>query len=348
MRMSMVLSLVLFLWARPGLTQQRWYLGNTHTHTINSDGDAAPDAVVRWYREHGYHFVVLTDHDCRTPIDGLNAVFGAPGKFLIIAGVEVTDRFPRDPAAGTTALPVHSTGINVGEAVPPQGGSSIAETLRRDARAVRAAGGVPAANHPNFHWALTAEHIVAAEDVKHFELHNAHPLVNNRGGGGKPSTEEIWDQVLSTGRVLYALASDDAHHFYGEFTRSRTNPGRAGIFVRAAELTAAAIAAAIDRGDFYATTGVRLESYEADATAIRITLPQSPDPNARRYRTFFIGRGGTVLQRDDSLKPSYAFRGDELYVRARIEASDGSVAWTQPVFVGKQPPGEAGKGGAQK
>jgi hypothetical protein len=40
----------------------RWYKGNTHTHTVNSDGDSTPDEVVRWYREHGYHFVVLTDH----------------------------------------------------------------------------------------------------------------------------------------------------------------------------------------------------------------------------------------------------------------------------------------------
>ena len=27
----------------------RWYKGNTHTHTLNSDGDSTPDDVVRWY-----------------------------------------------------------------------------------------------------------------------------------------------------------------------------------------------------------------------------------------------------------------------------------------------------------
>src|SRR5262245_1668071 len=31
-----------------------WYKGNTHTHTLNSDGDSTPDEVVRWYRSHGY------------------------------------------------------------------------------------------------------------------------------------------------------------------------------------------------------------------------------------------------------------------------------------------------------
>ncbi len=48
----------------------RWYKGNTHTHTLNSDGDSTPDAVVQWYREHGYQFLVLTDHNFLTSVDG--------------------------------------------------------------------------------------------------------------------------------------------------------------------------------------------------------------------------------------------------------------------------------------
>src|SRR5688572_1524837 len=70
----------------------RWYKGNTHTHTLNSDGDSSPDDVVRWYREHGYHFLVLTDHNFLTATDGLNALHGASGKFLVVKGEEVTDR----------------------------------------------------------------------------------------------------------------------------------------------------------------------------------------------------------------------------------------------------------------
>ncbi|MEZ5285927.1 MAG: hypothetical protein R2712_14190 [Vicinamibacterales bacterium] len=26
----------------------RWFKGNLHTHTLNSDGDSTPDEVVRW------------------------------------------------------------------------------------------------------------------------------------------------------------------------------------------------------------------------------------------------------------------------------------------------------------
>src|SRR5262249_4248650 len=70
-----------------------WYKVNTHTHTLNSDGDSTPDDVVKWYREHGYNFLVLSDHNFLTSVDGLNAVHGADGKFLVIRGEEVTDKF---------------------------------------------------------------------------------------------------------------------------------------------------------------------------------------------------------------------------------------------------------------
>jgi hypothetical protein len=302
----------------------RWYRGNTHTHTLNSDGDSCPDVVVDWYHKHGYHFVVLTDHDSRTPVEELNAAFAVPGEFLVLAGVEVTDRFQ--------LTPVHVNGIGVRESVMPRGGSSIAEMLNNDVRAIRAAGGVAQINHPNFGWALTAKLIAATTEAQLFELWNAHPLVNNRGGGGSPSTEEIWDAVLSSGRRIYGVASDDTHHLQGVFTRERVNSGRGWIMVRAPELTAEAILAALERGDFYASTGVELKSYEVSDKGIQIELPENPSRTAPRYRTYFIGARGRILKRDDSLRPSYKFRGNERYVRVRVESSNGTFAWTQPVF----------------
>src|SRR5262245_32769399 len=40
-----------------------WLKGNTHTHTLWSDGDAAPEKVADWYKSHGYDFLVLSDHN---------------------------------------------------------------------------------------------------------------------------------------------------------------------------------------------------------------------------------------------------------------------------------------------
>lgn len=43
--------------------QARWWRGNTHTHTLWSDGDAAPEVPTDWYKANGYHFLVLSDHN---------------------------------------------------------------------------------------------------------------------------------------------------------------------------------------------------------------------------------------------------------------------------------------------
>src|SRR5437667_11881446 len=93
-----------------------WYKGNTHTHTVNSDGDSTPDEVARWYREHGYRFLILSDHNFLTTVEGLNALHGADEQFLLIKGEEVTDRLDEKP--------IHVNGLDVSGRVDPQRGHS--------------------------------------------------------------------------------------------------------------------------------------------------------------------------------------------------------------------------------
>jgi hypothetical protein len=42
---------------------KQWYKGNTHTHTLWSDGEAAPEHAAKWYKDEGYNFLVLSDHN---------------------------------------------------------------------------------------------------------------------------------------------------------------------------------------------------------------------------------------------------------------------------------------------
>src|SRR5260370_34100844 len=79
--------------ARAQHTSLHWYKCNTHTHTLNSDGDSSPDDVVKWYRLHNYDSLFITDHDIVTDVDPLNALFGGGGQFLVMRGEEVTSNF---------------------------------------------------------------------------------------------------------------------------------------------------------------------------------------------------------------------------------------------------------------
>lgn len=57
-------SLLLAVFATAGHAQSaHWYKGNTHTHTLWSDGNDFPEMVTDWYVKQGYHFLALSDHN---------------------------------------------------------------------------------------------------------------------------------------------------------------------------------------------------------------------------------------------------------------------------------------------
>ena len=43
--------------------EAHWWKGNLHTHSLWSDGDDFPESIAAWYKEHGYHFLALSDHN---------------------------------------------------------------------------------------------------------------------------------------------------------------------------------------------------------------------------------------------------------------------------------------------
>ena len=167
---------------------------------------------------------------------------------------------------------------------------------------------------------------------------------------------------------LYALAVDDAHNYHNQ-SSSNSNPGRGWVVVRAPALTATNIIAAMEAGDFYASSGVRLKDVRRGKDRYEIEI--EPEEGVT-YTTQFIGtrkgfdrtsepvldkKGeplavtrhysqdiGAVLAEVEGTNPGYTLKGDEIYVRARIISSKPKAnpyakgeferAWTQPLVTG--------------
>ena len=203
---------------------------------------------------------------------------------------------------------------------------------------IRSQGGIPIINHPNYLWAFTAADMLPLKGVGLLEIFNSHPAVNHVGDGRTPSIEEMWDQLLSAGMRIFAVAVDDVHYFRREFTIDEASPGRGWVVVRASALTREALLAALSNGDFYASTGVTLKDIQStsDSLSVEIQAP-TPDIGQRRHRTVFIGKDGRLLAVSHDNPAHYRFAGNEGYVRARIEDSGGFRAWTQPVFLNPRP-----------
>lgn len=327
--------------AQDAAPTRRWYKGNLHAHTINSDGDSSPSDVMAWYKLHGYQFLAITDHNTFTDPALIDT---NPNDSMLLIGAEEV----------TNAKVVHVNGIGINRAIPVQDGATATRLLQASIDAIRAQGGLPLINHPNFAWAFSAQDMLPLKGVALLEIASGHPMVNHAGDGHTPSTEHMWDQLLTAGMRIFAVAVDDVHYFREEFSIERANPGRGWVVVRASALTRDGILTALSAGDFYASTGVVLAdvrtdskslvveiqptfvSVEASAARSGLTITGTPSI-AKRYRIVFVGRDGRVLASSSGASAKYDFVGDEGYVRARIEDSGGLRAWTQPVWLSSRP-----------
>ncbi|HJR65585.1 MAG TPA: hypothetical protein VJ802_04095 [Gemmatimonadaceae bacterium] len=150
-----------------------WWRGNTHTHTLWSDGDDFPEAVAEWYKRNGYHFLSITDHNTlasserwlRVPPNGPAREAYTKyrerndtrwveerrsGDTLLVrlkrlpeyrARVEERGHFVLVPGEEITQYlagrGAHMNALNLAEAVSEQKGTSLVEILRKDLDSLR-------------------------------------------------------------------------------------------------------------------------------------------------------------------------------------------------------------------
>ena len=369
--------------------KSNWYKGNLHTHTFWSDGDEFPENVVKWYKENGYDFLALTDHNVilegelwrdfpedhavlkqylqeygeewvemqpheekegvlkvrLKTLEEFRSMHEEADKFLLIMGNEISN-----PHA------VHLLSFHQDRIIPAVKGSKeerqkmIQETVD-NLKAYRQETGrnvYPALAHPNFTWAITAEMMTGVPGLRFFEVYNGHPKVYNDGDDNRAGTDRMWDIVLAhrltkgEGEILYGLATDDAHSYHG----GNVGPGKGWVMVRSDGLTPEAILDAIDKGDFYASTGVVLKDgvefkteFIGTLKGTDITGTPTADSTGNEIENTtqtYSSDIGKILATSTSLSPSYTFTGDELYVRARITSSADQYDPISGKLLGKQ------------
>ncbi len=277
-------------------------------------------------------------------LEEYRSLFEESGKFLILQAEEISDQFE--------GKPLHLNATNLLNVIKPQGGSSVTEVLQNNINAVlqqREITGEPMIihiNHPNFHYAITVEDMIALQGEQFFEVFNGHPAVYNLGDSVHIDTETMWDQIniayLNNGKPpLYGLATDDSHHYH-TIGSQWSNSGRGWIWVEADSLTPSSLIESMERGQFYASTGVTLSNVAFRNNLLAVEVA----PNAVSYTIQFIGCGlqdseTAVLKEVTGYSAEFELTPDLLFVRAKIildepppnpvENIQQQFAWTQPV-----------------
>jgi hypothetical protein len=369
-----------------------WYATNGYhflgisDHNVLQQGDrwlpvnseVRRKALARCLQRHGTNWLdqrVVSSTNRQVRLKTLaeyRGLFERREQFLLLPSEEITDRYRKHE--------LHMNATNLRDFIKPRGGTSVVDVLQHNLNSVleqRARTGqpmIPHINHPNFGWSITAEDLMPLRGARFFEVYNGHPSVHNEGDAHHPDLERLWDIALAFRLSelglgpLYALAVDDAHRYH-QYGPKESNPGRGWIQVRSARLWPSALIAAMEAGEFYASSGVRLRDVKRTGRGLAVEVDAEPGV---AYTTRFVGtlRGfdpasrpassppgtnalpvtriyspdiGAVLGEVKGTRAEYRFTGDELYVRATVVSSrlkpNGIVsneverAWVQPVVL---------------
>jgi hypothetical protein len=293
-----------------------WLKCALHAHTTNSDGELAPELLVRHYDWAGYDVLAITDHWVRT-------VERSTKRLLVIPSTEL------NATAGGPEHDAHvlALGVAADPALPEGEFAPLADVVAW----VLANGGVPYIAHT--YWSgLRTDQFEACEGLVGLEVWNAGCELEV----GRGDASLHWDEALERGRGLFAIAVDDSHH-------PGFDSGFSWTMVRAAERTQGAVLDALRSGAFWSSTGPELHglAVEDGAVVVRCSPAASVTLFAGRRRGARANAGrlgyplnAQVLERDAAgLITAVRLERPRNTPYARIEVADaaGNRAWTNPL-----------------
>lgn len=314
-----------------------WYKGNLHSHTTNSDGCLSPEESVQLFKENGYHFLCLSEHDLYTDLrNEMN-----DETFILLPGVEASAVLYEENSVARKKLH-HIHGILGTKAMQEEAskpferekevfqqrkhygiwdGQAAAQEL---VDSLREKGCFTIYNHPI--WSkVEGKDFLNTEGIVGLEIFN-YGTVNESGTGYDVT---FWDTLLRQGRNIYGFATDDNHN-EGLFDDACGGY----IVVKADELSHDAMVTSIMQGDFYSSSGPEIYDWGVkDGIAyVKCSSVNRVNFIAGNY----VNAGITVMcdTLDETMEEArFALKGDETYIRIECIDKNGKTAWTNALFL---------------
>ena len=322
-----------------------FYKANLHSHSTLSDGKMTPEEVKKLYKDNGYSVLAITDHDFLRSQKELSE-----NCFIMLTAYEIDIRdfesefhrgvrkavhlnlFAKNPD-NNTFIGFHPETVkhlvNKGKVTKDEVNNvKYAGELRElyyspaivngIIKSAKENGYLVSLNHPL--WSL-----INYSDYSQYEGIWAVEIYNNGSAVlGFSDEEYVYEEMLRQGKRVFCTATDDTHSIsdaLGGFT-----------MIKSEKLDYDSIISAMERGDFYASSGPEIhELYYEDGS---VYIECSP---VEKITLLTIGRRiFTKRAKDGELITSADFKIDpELhgYVRFRITDTSGKCAWTNAYYV---------------
>lgn len=318
------------------LPKGNFYKANLHCHSCLSDGKMTPQELKDAYKSEGYSVLALTDHEGVFYHNYLD-----DEDFIVLAGAEyeyndvISDDFfdwrvahlcviKKDPSEifqlGFDPEYDHikfkwlhnewrEKIVSKGEIIPK---IYSPENINGMIKHYREAGFLVTYNHPKWSQEGFREYS-QYEGMNFLEIYNT---ASDQEGFGEHNGD-VYDEMLRLGKRVFPVAADDNHtkeNMFGGF-----------VMISAPCLEYTAITDALERGDFYASTGVYITEISVCDGVFSVGSDDVCDIR------FITDRRHVALCKDTK-SASFELSEKDGLVRAELYKKDGSVAYTRAYF----------------
>ncbi len=326
-----------------------FYKANLHCHSNLSDGHFSPEELKELYKAKGYSVLAYTDHDMFIPHHELT-----DDSFIALAGFEAefneNSLYPGNKKtktchicciAGTPDIEYHPawnekyayvgnskknrSKVKFDKNEPLFEREYTPECISRMAKIAREKGFFVTYNHPV--WSMeTSEQFTKYENLHAVEIFN-----NDVNCLGYPADSiYAYDNMLRSGKRLFAVAADDNHNKHPLDTAKCDSFG-GWIMVKAEELTYTAVTDALFKGNFYASCGPEIHELYIEDNQIHISCSEAAKITINKG---VRGAGAVFAERGESLKEAvFSFEEDDVYFRITVTDKYGKAANTNAYFL---------------
>ena len=311
---------------------KNWYKGNLHSHTTVSDGRLEPKEAVELYKENGYSFMCLSEHDIYTDFrDELNSE-----GFILLPGIECSSVLYDENNERKKIHHLHGI-LGTSEMQekakdnlfkhmetldhPPFEGAKTAQDI---ADLMAKKGCISTYNHPL--WSrVDQEDFINTKGIFALEIYNHGTVLESNTGYDTTH----WDTMLRQGNRVFAFASDDNHN--EDFLDDSFG---GWIMVNAESLEHDNIVNALIEGNYYSSSGPEIYDFGIKDGVAYVEC--SPVNHVHFMSGNAINGGFSYWgePKEDSItRAEFKLRGNETYIRIECVDKYGKKAWSNPIFM---------------
>lgn len=295
--------------------------GNLHTHTTRSDGKLTPEEVIRLYREKGYDFLAITDHQIYNFKD-----FAPEEGLTILPGVEFDNGWHKCEYGGFRCFHTvcigssreEGNGFEQDERLP-SADAPTQEEYQPYLDEIHGKKNLTIHCHPE--WSGTS--------ARYFEKLKGNFAMEiwNSGGAYENDVDRdaaYWDELLGQRIRIWGVAADDVH--------TLQHYGNGWVMVNA-ENNMNDILSALEAGAFYSSCGPEIYNFyvEDNKAVIECSQVAKIRVHCNGFPAKIVRSAeGNLTHAEIELKH---WAGSYPYVRMTVIDKAGKYAWTNPIFL---------------